>query len=173
MTHCSKKRIILGIDPGTIITGYAILTSQQGMVSPLDFGVIKPSKKAYLSTRYLELSQAIRELIQRFQTTELAIETPFVNKNPQSALKLGGALSCALVAAREAGMEVFGYSPREIKKGIAGKGDASKEEIESIVQSHFRLTLIKRTLDATDALSLALYHALQPTLEEIQRTKIL
>lgn len=166
MTHSSDRRstprIILGIDPGTVITGYALLQEENNRYTPLDFGLIRPPAKEHLSQRYFVLSQAMRQIIQQYQPHELAIETPFVHKNPQSALKLGGALSCALVAAREAGMEAFGYSPREVKKGITGTGTADKEHVEAILKARFSLVLPTHKLDATDALSLALYHAMQP-----------
>lgn len=173
MTLSSPNRIILGIDPGTIVTGYALLEEQSRGWTPLDFGLIRPSTRAYLSQRYLTISQSIRKLIQQFHPTELAIETPFVDKNPQSALKLGGALSCALVAATEAGMKVFGYSPREVKKGITGNGASGKEEVFLILKTHFAFESVGKKLDATDALSIALYHALQPTHDQIKKKKML
>lgn len=168
-----SSRIILGIDPGTVITGYALLEEKNRTWAPLDFGLIRPSARAHLSIRYLTISQSIRQLIQQFRPTELAIETPFVDKNPQSAIKLGGALSCALVAAREAGMEVFGYSPSEVKKGITGNGSAAKEEVQLLLKAHFCFQIAEKKLDATDALSIALYHALQPNCIHIQKSKIL
>lgn len=162
MILSSNPRIILGIDPGTVITGYALLQEKNRSWTPIDFGLIRPTAKALLSDRYLTISQAIKKLIQQFQPTELAIETPYVDKNAQSAIKLGGALSCALVAAREAKMNVFGYTPSEVKKGITGNGAAGKEEVQLLLQAHFSLELNNTKLDATDALSIALFHALQP-----------
>jgi crossover junction endodeoxyribonuclease RuvC len=167
------SRIILGIDPGTITTGYALVQELRGTITPIDFGLIRPPQKALLSKRYLILSQSIRLIIEQFKPTELAIETPFVQKNPQSALKLGGALACALVAATEAGMEAFGYSPREVKKSITGNGASLKEDVESFLKAMFRLEIPKSKLDATDALSIAVHHAQLPSPKKIKSTKIL
>lgn len=151
------SRIILGIDPGTIVTGYAIILVQGGSISPIDFGCIRPPKKALLSVRYHVLFQSLIHLITIHFPTEVAIETPFIYKNPQSALKLGSALGCAIIAAKEHNLPIFGYAPREVKKGITGKGDASKDDVGSILCSSLRLKP-GFCLDASDALSIALYH---------------
>lgn len=173
MTDSSNARIILGIDPGTVLTGYALIQESHGVFSPLDFGLIRPPAKESLSTRYLVLSQSIKRLIEQFAPKELAIETPFVGKNPQSALKLGAALCCALLAAKEVGMDVFGYPPSLVKKGITGHGGATKEDVESILKARFSLVLDTQRLDATDALSIALYHAMQPTCEGLRNKNML
>lgn len=169
----SSSRIILGIDPGTLITGYAIVEEHKGRLHLIDFGIIRPPAKALLSIRYLALSQAIRTLIERFKTTELAIEMPFVHKNPQSALKLGGAVSCALVAAKEAGMDIFGYSPSEVKKSITGNGSALKEDVQSFMKAFFCFEIPHNKLDATDALSLAFHHAKLPSSRKGKNSKLL
>lgn len=169
----APPRIVLGIDPGTRITGYAVIEEKRGIVTPIDFGFIRPPAKALLSRRYMILSQSIRQLIEKFKTTELAVETPFVHKNAQSALKLGGALSCALVAASEADMEIFGYSPCEVKKSITGHGSAGKEDVASFLKALFRLEIPKEKLDATDALSIALHHARLPLSVKQTSTKTL
>lgn len=169
----SPSRIILGIDPGTIITGYALVEERKGLIHPIDLGLIRPPSKSLLSLRYLILSQSIRTLIEQFKPTELAIETPFVHKNPQSALKLGGALSCALVAAKEAGMDIFGYSPSEVKKSVTGNGAALKEDVQSFMKALFCLEIPKAKLDATDALSLAFHHAKLPSSRNRKNTKLL
>lgn len=161
MDHSFKQtdRIILGIDPGTLTTGYAILKENKGSITLVDFGLIRPPANALLSERYVILSQSIRLIIEQFQPTELAIETPFVYKNPQSALKLGGALSCALVVAKEAKMDIFGYSPREVKKSLTSSGASEKEHVRALLQAIFHFEIPSTKLDATDALSIALHHA--------------
>lgn len=153
----SSERIILGIDPGTIVTGYALIKASGMRIQPIDFGCIRPPKKALLSARYHALFQSLQHLISLHKPTEMAIETPFIHKNPQSALKLGSAVGCAIIAAKEHGLSIFGYAPMEVKRGITGKGDASKEDVESILCAMLGLRGEFR-LDATDALSIAIYH---------------
>lgn len=152
-----SDRIILGIDPGTIVTGYALIKVQGRLIRPIDFGCIRPPKKALLSIRYHALFQSLKHLISMHKPTEIAIETPFIHKNPQSALKLGSALGCAIIAAKEHALPIYGYAPREVKRSITGKGDSSKEDVEAILCAMLGLKGGFR-LDATDALSIAIHH---------------
>lgn len=156
-----SDRIILGIDPGTLITGYALIRVCDRDVEPIDFGCIKPPKKEQLSNRYHILYQSICHIIDVKKPTEMAIETPFIHKNPQSALKLGSAMCCALLAARKHMMPIFGYSPREVKQGISGLGGATKEDIAAILRATFHLQTCPIRADATDALSIAIHHSQQ------------
>lgn len=164
MTCCEKPlpkplKTIIGIDPGTIVTGYAIVTFGETRPRIIDFGCIRPPKKYHLSERYYILFSSLCHLLKIHMPHEMAIETPFVNKNPQSALKLGGAMSCAIIAAKSSlSIPVFGYSPREVKQGITGKGDASKEDVQAFLRNMLCLQKTVIQTDATDALAIALYH---------------
>ena len=154
-----KPRIIIGVDPGTIVTGYALIKIGQHNIEPIDFGCIVPPKRYPLSQRYHVIFKGLSYLIATHEATEMAIETPFINKNPQSALKLGSALGCAIIAAKEHGLPVFGYSPRQVKLGITGTGGASKDDVEHIVRSMLCLKNAVIRPDASDALSIAIFHA--------------
>lgn len=158
----SSDRIILGIDPGTVVTGYALIQVKGRQIQPIDFGCIRPPKKALLSLRYHVLFQSLNHLITLHKPTEVAIETPFIHKNPQSALKLGSALGCAIIAAKEHNLPIYGYAPREVKRSITGAGDASKEDVEAILCAMLGLKGNFR-LDATDALSIAIHHEREHT----------
>jgi crossover junction endodeoxyribonuclease RuvC len=155
----STPRIILGVDPGTIVTGYALVKVSDRNLEPIDFGCIVPPKKYLLSQRYHVIFQGLSHLIATHGATEMAIETPFINKNPQSALKLGSALGCAIIAAKEHALPVFGYSPRQVKLGITGTGSASKDDVEQILRSLLSLRSASLRPDASDALSIAIHHA--------------
>ena len=155
----SKTRIIIGIDPGTIVTGYAVVKIEGSTLIPLDFGCIRPPTRYLLSQRYHVIFQGISHLIQAHSATEMAIETPFMNKNPQSALKLGSALGCAIIAAKEHSLSVFGYSPCQVKQGTTGRGGATKEEVEQFLRSRLNLRTATLRPDASDALSIAIHHA--------------
>lgn len=150
---------ILGIDPGTLVTGYACIEASGSKIQLVDLGVIRPPQKERLSLRYFAIYQSIENLLTRFQPTHIALETPFVDKNAQSALKLGGAMAAVLLAGASHSIETFGYAPREVKKGVLGRGAGTKEEILH------HLTLLLRLqhnsipfLDATDALAIAVHH---------------
>lgn len=167
---CSRNdiadRVILGVDPGTIVTGYAVIkvTTQEAFakaseLQPLDFGCIRPPVKALLSSRYHVIFQSLNQIIDTHKVTELAIETPFINKNPASALKLGSALGCAIIAAKEHGLRIFGYSPSQVKLGITGRGCATKDDVEAFLRAHLHLRTATLQPDASDALSIAVHHA--------------
>ena len=158
-SKASGPRIILGVDPGTLVTGYAFVKISASGLEPIDFGCIVPPKRYLLSQRYYIIFQGLSHLIAVHAATEMAIETPFINKNPQSALKLGSALGCAIIAAKEHALPVFGYSPRQVKLGMTGTGAASKDDVERILRAMLSLKSATLRPDASDALSIAIHHA--------------
>lgn len=134
-----NEKIIIGIDPGTRITGYAIVRVYHTSFSPLDYGCIKPPAKLALSDRYEIIFSSIQKLIEQYAPHEMAIETPFFAKNPQSTLKLGIALACALLAGKTKGLRVFGYSPREVKSAVVGTEKPQKRPFSFPPCGRFRL----------------------------------
>lgn len=158
----SSKKIIIGIDPGTRITGYGIIEKSSGLFSPVDFGCIRPPPDEPLSDRYAKIFEGLERLLERFSPDEMAIETPFMNKNAQSALKLGAAMGCAIIAAKRRGIKVFGYSPREVKCAVVGTGKASKEQIQTTIARSLSLKELPKPQDAADALAIAMCHATFP-----------
>jgi crossover junction endodeoxyribonuclease RuvC len=153
-----EHRVILGVDPGTIVTGYAVIKIGTPL-QPLDFGCIRPPKNSLLSRRYHVIFQSLMHIIGAHNVTEMAIETPFINKNPQSALKLGSALGCAIIAAKEHGIRIFGYSPAQVKQGITGHGCATKDDVETFLRALLHLRTADLRPDASDALSIAVHHS--------------
>lgn len=153
--------IILGVDPGTLIMGYALVEVTNNKPKVLDIGVEKMAK---LSTPYEKLGaiiQKIHYLIDTYHPNILAVEAPFYGKNPQSMLKLGRAQGCIIGASLQKGLEIFEYSPRSIKQSITGNGNAAKEQVAAMLQ---QMKLIQKSnlyLDATDALAVAICHHLQ------------
>ena len=131
----NKERIILGIDPGTTITGYGILKINKKKPILMVMGIIKLQK---LKDPYLKLQhifERVLNLIDEFHPDELAIEAPFYGKNVQSMLKLGRAQGVAIAAALYRDMPIFEYAPRKIKMSITGRGSASKEQVAGMLQS--------------------------------------
>lgn len=130
-----------------------------GRFLPLDFGCIKPPPTLLLGERYAIIFTSLQKLIETYAPTEMAIETQFVHKNVQSAMKLGIAMGCALVAGKLSGLKVFGYSPREVKCAVVGTGKASKDQVQRTVTNYLNLQLPPTPQDAADALAIAICHA--------------
>jgi crossover junction endodeoxyribonuclease RuvC len=151
--------IIIGVDPGTLITGYGIIQMQGSSCLPIDYGCIRPPKSLKLSDRYLILFNALEEILKKYQPEVLAVETQYVNKNVQSAIKLGVARGMAIITAKRLGIPVFEYAPSKTKLAVVGKGSASKQQVQGMVKLRLNLSKIPEPEDAADALALAICHA--------------
>lgn len=152
-------QIIIGVDPGTIVTGYAVIEVSSDKIDLLDFGCIRPPPKHKLSDRYLIIHDATSELLERYEPGAMSIETQFVSKNAQSAIKLGMARGVIVLAARKKKVEVFEYSPKKAKLAVTGNGNASKHQVQHMIKYLFKLSTIPEPEDAADALALAVCHA--------------
>jgi crossover junction endodeoxyribonuclease RuvC len=155
----SNETIILGVDPGSHVTGYGIIRSKENSWEPLDFGAIRPPSSAKKHDRYLVIFEAILHLIEKYQPEAIAVETQFVYKNVQSALKLGMACGSVLIATAKHKIPLFEYAPRKIKLAVVGRGAASKYQVQQMVQMQLKLPKPPQPLDAADALAIALCHA--------------
>lgn len=158
-----KQHRILGIDPGTLFMGYALLDSAGQRVQLVDFGVLDVHK---LDGQYARLQREfffLQELIDRYKPTELAIETQFVDKNPQTMIKIVHAQGVAIAAALSRDIPINEYSPMKIKMAITGNGHSSKEQVAGMLQRflHIPDDQMPKKLDATDALGIAYCHFLQ------------
>jgi crossover junction endodeoxyribonuclease RuvC len=158
----NSSKIILGIDPGTLVLGYGIIAVTGNKIQLLEMSIMKmnPAKDNY---QRLQLIHAkVTELIQKHSPDCFAIEAPFFGKNVQSMLKLGRAQGVAIAAAMSAGLDVFEYSPKKVKQSVTGNGNADKEQVWQMLQ---RLLSIKtaslKYLDASDALAVAVCHHFQ------------
>ncbi|NGX47860.1 MAG: Crossover junction endodeoxyribonuclease RuvC [Chlamydiae bacterium] len=151
--------IIIGIDPGTRVTGYGIILYHPHRPRALDFGCIRPPAKASSSKRYLIIFEAIEDLIEKHNPEVLAVESQFMHKNALSAMKLGMARAMAILAAERRGIPIFEYTPKKAKKAIVGHGSASKEQVQKMIQALLHLPVMPTPDDAADALALALCHA--------------
>lgn len=157
--------IIIGIDPGTISTGYGIIQVVDNCYEVLDFGCIQPPANYKLSDRYLIIFECLEKILDSFTPTILVVETQYVNKNVQSAIKLGMARGVAMVAAKKRGLKVFQYTPSQAKLAVVGNGSASKQQVQHMVKCILNLETIPEPDDAADALALALCYAQTHQLE--------
>ena len=158
------KRIIIGIDPGSRITGYGVIWSQESRQGCIAFGQIKTNSES-LNLRLQQIDNGLRHVIATYQPQEAAIEQVFTLHNPQSALKLGQARGAALVATASQTLPVTEYSARQIKQAVVGYGAATKMQVQHMVR--MLLQLVKAPpVDAADALAIALCHATTQRLSE-------
>lgn len=163
MKKAPGSRIILGIDPGTNITGYGVIDGSGNMPLLVTLGTISLSG---FEDHYLKLKHIFERtigLIDEYHPDELAIEAPFYGKNVQSMLKLGRAQGAAITAALSRSVPIFEYAPRKIKMSITGQGAASKEQVASMLMSILKFKKEDIILDATDGLAAALCHFYQST----------
>jgi crossover junction endodeoxyribonuclease RuvC len=151
--------IILGVDPGTLITGFGIIKVEHGKHSVLAFDIIKNSKDSSMPQRLKRIYDQLCRVIKQFHPDELAIETVFYGKNVQSALKIGHARGVSILAAVNFQIPTAEYSPREIKKAVTGNGKASKQQVQFMVKSQLNLRVISKHFDVSDALAVALCHS--------------
>ncbi len=156
-------RIILGIDPGTVVMGYGLIHIKNNKASLITLGVIKLDKLTEHSDRLKVIFERVVNLIDEYKPDELAIEAPFFGKNVQSMLKLGRAQGVAIAAALSKNIPMTEYSPKKIKMSVTGNGNASKEQVAAMLQSILKFENTDKYLDATDALAAAMCHYFQST----------
>lgn len=153
-----KEDLILGVDPGTNITGFGLIHLSNRRFTLVDYGAIRLPASLPLSQRYRLIHEGIGDLIIRHQPTALVTETQYVSRNVQSAMKLGMARGVIMLAATLRGIEVFEYAPSKAKRAVVGNGAASKEQVQRMMQLLLGMVKLPEPEDAADALALALCH---------------
>jgi crossover junction endodeoxyribonuclease RuvC len=156
---CGRLRV-LGVDPAVAgATGYGVIECAGAKATLLRFGALKLPASATFASRLREVHQVIAELVAEFSPDAVAVESVFTALNARTALKLAEIRGVVLLAAAQASIPAFGYSPREVKASVAGYGAASKQQMQKMVSSVLRLAVIPEPADAADALAVALCHA--------------
>jgi crossover junction endodeoxyribonuclease RuvC len=153
-----KEKIILGIDPGTRFMGYGVILIKGTTISLLQYGVINLSKYTSGEIKLKKIFERITQIINEFTPDEVALEAPFFGKNVQSMLKLGRAQGVAMAAALANEIPIVEYSPKTVKQSVTGNGNASKEQVASMLESILKMKLDTTLYDATDAIGIALCH---------------
>ncbi|HNX78641.1 MAG TPA: crossover junction endodeoxyribonuclease RuvC [Prolixibacteraceae bacterium] len=152
---------ILGIDPGTTVTGYGLVQISGNKASVLTMGVLQPGKFEDHYQRLKFLHERALNLIDEYKPDIMALEAPFYGKNVQSMLKLGRAQGVIMAAGLYRSLPIFEYAPLLVKQSITGMGRASKEQVAYFLQNVYHLEELPRELDATDAVAVAICHFLQ------------
>lgn len=154
----------MGIDPGTNLLGFGIIrVNERSRAEYVDMGVLDLRKESDPYLKLTMIHSRISELCREYSPSDLAIESPFYGKNAQVIFKLGRAQGAAIEAAVENGVRVTEYAPRKAKIAVCGNGNASKEQVCTMVKKTLGIDIAERFLDATDALAIALCHFYQLT----------
>jgi crossover junction endodeoxyribonuclease RuvC len=161
------SKIIMGIDPGTLLMGYGIIKVTGSDIVLIEMDVLKLSGKKDNYERLQLINKKITEVVNKYKPHQFAIEAPFFGKNVQSMLKLGRAQGVAIAAAMTLNIPVAEYSPKKVKQSITGNGNADKEQVWKMVQHIFKLIEKPKHFDATDAVAVALCHHYQSKLVSI------
>ena len=164
-------KIILGIDPGTLLMGYGIIETNGSVVRMKVMHALKLTSQKDNYRRLQLIHQKVAELIETFRPDEFAIEAPFFGKNVQSMLKLGRAQGVAIAAAMSAGVPVTEYSPKKVKQSVTGNGNAGKEQVWKMLQQLLALNEEPQHFDATDALAVAVCHHFQTKTTLLNKNK--
>jgi crossover junction endodeoxyribonuclease RuvC len=151
--------VILGVDPGTLVTGFAVIESTRSGFDVLACDVVKNTSEKKMPVRLKNIYDALTAVIEQWHPDEFAIETAFYGKNAQSALKIGHARGVSILAAVNREIPTAEYSPREVKRAVVGNGGASKHQVQFMVKQILKLKTVPKYYDATDALAVALCHA--------------
>ena len=163
MAKSTNRITILGIDPGTIVMGYGLISIENNKPTLIEMGVLKLAKYKDQYKRLLIIHNKVTELVRIHQPNAFAVEAPFFGKNVQSMLKLGRAQGVAIAAAMASGVEAIEYLPKKVKQSVTGNGNATKEQVWKMLQQILKFEEQPEFLDATDAVAVALCHYYQST----------
>ena len=148
--------IVLGIDPGTALTGYGIVERQGSQLRALDYGCLETVPTSALPQRLLEIHNGVLELIDTHKPRFVGVERLFFNRNVMTAFAVGQARGVVLLAAAERGIPVFEYGPHEVKLAVTGYGRAGKQQVQRMVQLMLSMPVLPKPDDAADALAVAI-----------------
>lgn len=154
----NPKHIILGVDPGTQVTGYGIILSDGNTMELIAIGSIHTEKFDDHYDRLQCIYDRILEIVLAYKPNVLAIEAPFFGKNVQSMLKLGRAQGMAIAAALSQKIPIQEYSPKKVKQSVTGNGNAAKEQVAAMLGHILKTDVLPKQLDATDGLAVAVCH---------------
>jgi crossover junction endodeoxyribonuclease RuvC len=150
--------LILGLDPGTAITGYGLVCEIEGELTVAQYGVITTPAHLAPAERLQQIYQELSAIIARYAPAAVAVEKLFFSRNVRTAMAVGQARGVALLAAANADLPVYEYTPLEVKQAIAGYGGASKAQVQQMVQLLLRLEEVPQPDDAADAIAVAVCH---------------
>jgi crossover junction endodeoxyribonuclease RuvC len=153
-----KTLRVLGVDPGTATTGWAVLEEKDGNVSPIAFGHISTDKNKTEESRLFEISDDLQKIIDKYRPQEASVEQLFFFKNKKTIIQVGQARGAILLTLRQKNVSIFNYTPLQVKQSLTGYGRAEKEQLQLMVRNILRLKSLPKPDDTADAIALALCH---------------
>lgn len=150
---------ILGIDPGTAITGYGVIDVENHRYKLVDYGCIRTAAHMYLPERLDRIYQGMQLLINKFQPQEMAVEELFFNTNATTAISVGQARGVILLAAQQKDLPIGEYTPLQVKQALVGYGRAEKQQVQYMVKTFLNMQETPKPDDAADALAIAICHS--------------
>jgi crossover junction endodeoxyribonuclease RuvC len=153
--------VTVGIDPGSRVTGYGVVEQRGRDILYIDSGVVRNRSSSSRPERLHRIKKVLDEVLRRHSPAALAVEQIFIVKNPKSIFVLGEVRGVVLLAAAEAGVPVYEYSPREVKSSVVGRGAATKGQVAAMIQRLLKVGHTPETEDETDALAVAFCHVLR------------
>lgn len=161
---------VLGIDPGTLTSGYGMVAEEDHKLFHVVSGGISPSAKQPFPRRLKKIYEELEKIIEKHRPHVIVVEDLFISKNIQSALKLGHARGVAILAAMNAGLPVFEYAPLEVKQAVVGNGKAEKKQVQMMVKTLLDLPKVPHPADAADALAAAICHIHSSRMREVLKS---
>lgn len=165
------RMIILGIDPGIAIVGYSIIECNGNNLKAIEYGCIRTESELSFPERIKIIYDGLTEIIIRYKPTDLAIEELFFNKNVKTAIKVGQARGVEILAAVHHGLDIFEYTPLQIKQAVVGYGRADKSQVQEMVKLLLNLKERPKPDDVADALAVAICHGTSIGFKELFRMK--
>jgi crossover junction endodeoxyribonuclease RuvC len=154
----SFKIRVLGIDPGTATTGWAVIEEKNGQFIPLAFGHISTEKNTDDAKRILEINDNLLEIIKKYRPQEAAIEKLFFFKNKKTIIEVGQSRGAILLTLERKNVKIFGYTPLQVKQAITGYGKADKRQVQLMTKNILHLKSVPKPDDVADAIAIAICH---------------
>jgi crossover junction endodeoxyribonuclease RuvC len=149
---------VLGIDPGTMVTGFGVVVHIRGKLSVVSYGTIEGKRKDSFQDRLKIMFDGLTKAIGDYNPEQIALESAFYGKSVKAAIKIGEARGVAILCAALSGIPLFEYAPTEVKRAVVGVGNAQKEQVSKMVKVLLSLSKVPEKYDATDALAIAICH---------------
>ena len=152
---------ILGIDPGSVVCGYGVIDADGSNLKVVEYGVVHVKRQSSsFPQRLREIHDRLEAVIQRSKPEQVAVEQVFFAKNVKSVVQLSQARGVALLACAQSGHDPIEYTPMQVKRSVTGRGNASKDQVSDMVMAILKIEETPEYHDATDALAVAICHAL-------------
>lgn len=150
--------LVLGIDPGTALIGFGLVSKEGGRLTAVEHGVIRTPAGTEFASRLVQISKRVKELLERYQPDAVAVEELFFHRNAKTFSSVSQARGALILTVAQCGIKVFEYTPLQVKQAVVGYGKAEKDQVQKMVKSILKMETVPRPDDAADALAIAICH---------------